>query len=401
MKLHLGCKRMLYFLLIMNTLLSLIFDSTKIYYFYILGPIIAIILTLLICKNKKNMIVVFIMYILLLFNVLNAWAANASLSDFGKINNHFFNYIDTILLFLYFSKDNHIREFWEYALVKKMLLKAIILITILVETFYLITGKGYQLRWNWGIGNFFKGTSNSEHTLSYLMIVILIYIAFLIVVDGKKKIAILSLIPLYAIFESGARATLVLVIFPLMIIIDLVFTRKQKQIFVKIIVFSGLCALILFFLKDKILQSDLFIKIVARNNSGNNSAGRLYIWSDLSNKYMHNSSILQYLIGQGDYMVYKYNTINPLVNVEVWAHNDFLQILVGKGLIGILLYVSSGIKCFYNVIKENKSLYSVFLMLMVVLAAMINGFYNYKDLSLQIPIIIGLSRYYSQDSKSI
>lgn len=186
-----------------------------------------------------------------------------------------------------------------------------------------------------------------------------------------------------------------------MIIVDLVFTKKQKQIFVKIIVFSGLCALGLFLLKDKIVQSDLFIKIVARHNSGNSSAGRLYIWRDLIDKYIHNSSIVQYLTGQGDYMVYRYNVINPLVNVEVWAHNDFLQILVGKGLIGVLLYISSGIKCFYNVVKQNKSLYSIFFILMIALAAMINGFYNYKDLSLQIPIIIGLSRYYNQDSKNI
>lgn len=97
MTLHLECKRVLYFLLIINTLLSLIFDSTKIYYFYILGPIIAIMLTWLICKNKKNILVVFVMYILLLFNVLNAWISNASLSNFGKINNHFL-----IILILFF-----------------------------------------------------------------------------------------------------------------------------------------------------------------------------------------------------------------------------------------------------------------------------------------------------------
>lgn len=401
MKLRLGCNQMLYFLLIINTLLSLAFDSTKIYYFYILGPIIAIMLTWLMRKNKRNMIVVFIMYILLIFNVVNAWASNASLSNFGKINNHFFNYIDVILLLLYFSKDNRIREFWEYTLEKKNLLKLVVLITILVELFYLITGKGYQLRWNWGRGNFFRGTSNSEHTLSYLMIVILIYIIFLLFIEGKKRIAILSVIPLYAIFESGARAALILAVFPLMMIVDLVFTRKQKQIFVKVVAFSGLCALTLLFLKDQILQSNLFIKIIARNDSGNSSAGRLYIWSDLISKYIHDSSISQYLMGQGDYMIYKYNAVNPLVNVEVWAHNDFLQILVGKGLIGVLLYVSSGIKCFYNVIKKNKSLYSIFPILMIVLAAMVNGFYNYKDLSLQIPFIVGLSRYYNQDLKSI
>jgi uncharacterized ion transporter superfamily protein YfcC len=202
------------------------------------------------------------------------------------------------------------------------------------------------------------------------------------------------MVPFYAIFESGARTTLILSMFLLLVVIDFIFTQKQKNVIIKLFVVLVFIGCLLYVLRDKIFSSDLYSKIVLRQASGNDTAGRTYIWTDLIQKYFSSYNPLQYLFGQGDHMTYFYNFANPKVNANVWAHNDFLQILIGKGLFGVVCYVYALFKCINNIIIRNKSKYKYVIIYMVILAAAINGFYSYRDIALSLPFIVILARYY-------
>lgn len=390
-----SCRKGIFFLVLINPILSLVLDDTSVYYFYVMGP--AIFLLLLIQNCKKNQMGKF--SILVTFftavSVLLAIGFTASRSDLGKINNHLFNYLDAVLMMIMLSEDDNIEYFKNLMINNMKFIKGMVFLINVVEGFLLITGRGYKYHYNWG-GTFFHGTNSMPHTLSYLMVVTIIFICLLIQYTGKKIYVIGSVIPLYAIFVSGARATLLVSFFVVLVMIDMIFTQKQKNILFKIFIVVLVLLAAAFVLRDKIMSSDLWSKIVTRQTSGNSSAGRIYIWSDLLNRYIHSINPLKYILGQGDYITYYYNLNNPLVKVNVWAHSDFLQILVGKGLAGLICYLYAMFKCGRNVMKKNNNIYKYAVIVMVVMAAAVNGFYSYKDMMLALPFIVILARYYGK-----
>lgn len=388
-----SCKRAIFFLSLINPILSLVFDNTSVYYFYIMGPVIFLLLLYHNCKTCVYTRVSLYVTIVTFISVLLAIAYGVSRSGIGKINNHLFNFLDAVLLMLMLSHDDNIDYFRGLFKSKIFLAKLIVIITNIVELFLLITRRGYEYHYSWG-GTFFHGTNSMPHTLAYLMQAIIVLDCLIIQYSGKKWFGLFCIIPFYTIFESGSRTSLVLSIFLLLVIIDLVFTQKQKSVVLKLLFVVIFAGVFLFVFRDKILTSDMINKILLRQSSGNDTAGRTYIWTNLMHEYLTSYNPLKYFFGQGDYMTYYYNLANPDVNVNVWAHNDFLQILIGKGMAGFLFYLYAMIKCFKNIIVKNRSVYKYAPICMVVLAALVNGFYSYRDLMLSLPFIVILSRYY-------
>lgn len=383
----------IFFLILLNPILSIVFDDTNVYYFYIMGPLLFLLLLFYNCKNRNIVRYSFFVTACTSFSVIFAILFGTSRSDLGKINNHLFSYLDCVLLLLLLSEDKNIRYFETLIIQKLTAIKFIVILINFIEGFLLITRRGYSYHFSWG-GTFFHGTNNMPHTLACLMIVTLFFVCILIRYTEKRRYILGAIIPFLAIFASGARSLLLVSVFPMLLIIDMVFTKKQKSIFFKIMVVLLILIVIAFIFRNEILTSDLWNKILIKQDSGNNSSGRLYMWSDLINRYIHSYNPIKYLFGQGDYMTYYYNSVNPLVHVNVWAHNDFLQILVGKGALGLFFYIYALVRCGSNIFKNNKNFYKYFILASIILAAIINGFYSYRDIMLVLPFIIVLARYY-------
>lgn len=73
--------------------------------------------------------------------------------------------------------------------------------------------------------------------------------------------------------------------------------------------------------------------------------------------------------------------------VEIHAHNDFVNVLVGFGVLGLLGYVFS----FLNIIKRTPKRLLLLMVLMVL--AWFNGLYMYVSFVPTIPIIMVFYRY--------
>lgn len=308
-------------------------------------------------------------------------------SPLGKLHNHLFNYIDAILLMLFMTNSKNIESI--DLLIKKhlKLIKNVVIIINIVELVMLITHKGYVDIYSWQ-GTFFQGTNSMPHTLSYLMLATMIFGIIYIIYTHKKWFSFMLLIPIYCIFVSGARISLILAAILVMLLLSFAITENQKSLIVKTFKIVPPLLVVLFLFRNKILGSDLMSKIAVRTTSGNTTAGRVYIWSDLLHHYLNDSNFVQYFFGQGDDKSYYFNLHNMKVNVEVWAHNDFIQIIIGKGLAGILMYIMALLSYFKTIIKHSGNIYTLAIVVFITVAAMMNGFYSYRDINMCIPFLL-------------
>ncbi len=388
MKLYVTYARLLSFIiLILNPVLSLLLDGTNIHFFYILGPIVMALVLLTKKSSRRELNIEIAVVVFVAVTVLIS-AANGS--PLGKLNNHLFNYLDAVLLFIHFSREETIVEFKDYFVERAKVVEFIIVIINLIEAYYLMTHQGYVYIYSWG-GNFFQGRSNMPHTLAYLMLLTILLSIGLMIVTRKKWLAVLTIVPTIAVFLSGARVALAANLILVCIVLSFVFTEKQKNIVLKVIKLIPLMAVAAFLLKDKIMSSNFYKKLTIRNTSGNVSAGRAYMVSNMLDHYVNDSKWYQYFIGQGDDKTYYYNSINRLVGTEVWAHNDLLQIIVGKGIIGIIFYLGSFLKFVRSLVRTSGNIYTLAFSVYMLMLMVLNGFYSYRDSMLSIPLIAMLN----------
>lgn len=392
-KIKISVRSLIMFFVFLNPVLALFFDKVATYR-YILEPVVTLLLVLESTKSKKrfykNIIIIF-------FTGLSVLYAVAIGADKAKLYLHLFCYLNAIFFF-YFIID---RANQKYVLglcrSKVGYLKALAVFISIIEVYMMVTGRGYTSRFKWG-GTFFQGTSSMPHTMSYLMLVV-IAIDIIIVMTGNKKIwALVSVVPFLAIFQSGARISIVLGALLLMIIIDQVLTSKQKSVFFKVMAVVIVVGIGLFIFRDRIFNSSLWAKITIRSGGSYElTAGRTIVWADMIDKYLHNSNVIEYLIGRGDDKTYYYNSINPLVRNPIWAHSDYLQILVGKGAAGLWFYSRATFVFFRTIVKQNKNVYKWMIILLILIAGVLNGFYSYRDTTMAIPLFAVIGLYYGEE----
>lgn len=104
--------------------------------------------------------------------------------------------------------------------------------------------------------------------------------------------------------------------------------RKKKGLILVLflVVFYALYVLI----SDLMVESDLFLDRIESTLSGN-SSGRDSIYSTLLNHLLHQDSIWAFIFGEGANSTLKY--------AENFAHNDWLEIAICEGAIGVVVYL--------------------------------------------------------------
>lgn len=385
---------LLFIIVMISPILSLLLDKTSFYNY--LAPIITVILFLISILEKK-----FYSLLLVLIGILCVLNALFITEDSGKVYIHFFSFMNTVLLFNLFSDFKIIDRFRTFFNKHKKTLVVEVLIIWLVEALLIVLHKGFLYRYSWG-GSFFLGTSQMPHTMAYLMMMtIIIYMCLLISAGRKFPYYFLFAVPFLAIYLSGARVVLAATLGLSLVIVDYIFTSNHKSIMFKITVYSLFVLLFILIFHKEIVNSNLWQKIILRQNSGNNSAGRSYMIQYMLPNFISDTNPLHILLGQGDDRTYLYNLQNIYVNSSVWAHDDILQILIGKGILGLVIYILS----FFHYIRfmfMNKNMYVEFILLAIILGLMfINGFYTYRDTSLGIPYISLLLVLYGDMKKEV
>lgn len=221
----------------------------------------------------------------------------------------------------------------------------------------------------------YKGFTYSGHTFaSCISLTLSIYIFYL--VDEKKYfIKILWVIlPLYCIFLSGARTFLISVF----LILCILYERKIKYVKnSKLIIAIFFIVMIIMFMSSSLY--DKFFetannKYISENKLEAITSGRL-IWWRYDLQAFQELNWFQKIFGAGHELVYDVN--KEMYGLYIWAHNDFIQVLVSLGLFGFLGYCMLIINIYIKLRKENKK-YAIILLAYIMCAAIVNGFYKYQ-----------------------
>lgn len=388
-KLREASTSLLYFMITISPFLSFMFEQTNIHYFTL--PIMCILCIMAANSKKKNMVIATI--VLALMTAIHVMCG----AELGKINNHLFSYLLFVLLCFFFSDKEKTAGFIEYLKRKKTMIIIGITIVAAVELMLLVSGAGFVYKYNWG-GTFFLGTNTMPHTLAYLMLALLIIELAMCLITGDKKTLIPAPLFLFLIYESGARIALPLAGIVSVAIIDVLFSKRNSLAFVRMLKVLVIMAIVFLLFKEKIMESDLVSKIQKREESGNSSAGRLYLWQDLLGRFY--GAPEKWLIGFGDDKVYLYSKMNPMVRTSIWAHSDYIQIMIGKGITGLSLYLMAIKDYFKTLIKDNGRLYTCMFMAYFVISSSLNGFYNYRDACVLIPFFVIINKYLSRKQKN-
>jgi len=377
----LSVDRCLYFFLFINPLLSLALDGTTVRYFYFTLPIIYVLATTKVLMSKEYRKAAIIM------NLISFAAIIAGLlkgGDYGKINNHLFNFLSAMMLMLYISVPKDKSRFLTYVKRHINTLIVICMIIDLVELYMLISRKGYSLKWSWG-GYYYRGSNSMPHTMAYLMLCTLFMSVCIIIIKQQVVYMVLAIIPIYCIAVSGVRVVLVPVGAFFVVFLDIIFSKKSKSTFLKFIkavIILGVLALVFY---DQIFSSTMMTKILNRMASSSVTSGRIDIWIYLLEIFANNFKY--WILGMGDQNIYYYNSIHPVFHNEIWAHSDLIQVLVGKGILCLICYIYAFKEFIRSGLERKRNYYSLLIYGSVLFLVAFNGFYNYRDMMLAIPFI--------------
>ena len=90
------------------------------------------------------------------------------------------------------------------------------------------------------------------------------------------------------------------------------------------------------------------------------------------------------LFGQGYNFVYYVN--KKAIDAYIYAHNDYLNILIANGVVGLLIYIVALMDFIVQTVKRQKVKFAAVLLSVFIFAfnAFFNGEYNYPAATLSI-----------------
>ena len=219
-------------------------------------------------------------------------------------------------------------------------------------------------------GYFESFTGNSSRTCP-VAVFILTLILVAVKIYGKKKYICYSIFPMYCFLMGDSRTYLGVGIMLFLIVIYYFFDNKRNFYF-------SLIPMVLL-LTLLILSSSIMDRFTdALNYTGNYSlskyydfwgvltSGRSIFWVDML-KAFWNTNWMHKLFGNGFHFVY---TVR-----EFWAHNDFIQIVLTFGFLGLFTYLWT-IRGMFKKILFNRKKCPKFIMILMFLIWLVNCFFN-------------------------
>lgn len=222
---------------------------------------------------------------------------------------------------------------------------------------------------------YFGSFSQNSFRLAPAALLIILFLIICVQSDNEKnryKYIILSLVPLWSVFMGQSRTYL-----GITLLLYCIFLRKafaQKTTFV-VLITLGLC---IFPFALQVTGIGRKVAITTGTNQymdfwGTLTSGRSVFWSYDILKYRHFSA-LDKLFGTNFNKIFE---INGEIGPTIWAHNDFINILVTNGIAGLLIYLIVYIWHLRQYVmfsrKKSNPRYIIFIMLGIWL---INAFFN-------------------------
>ena len=192
----------------------------------------------------------------------------------------------------------------------------------------------YKIGWG-GTHYFTSFTTDSFEIAPVAMFMMALNILLYKIDKNKKKAILLSIIPLTCVFAAGTRTYLIVVLIEFAILLRVMIKGNSAYAFVLLLmitVFFGIASVTNIGQKFESATFDTNDIRVFLNVFTN---GRSEFWMVDWNAFLQGDRFSK-LFGHGFSYVYDLN--QATIGMRLYAHNDFINILLNFGLIGMLVY---------------------------------------------------------------
>lgn len=206
-------------------------------------------------------------------------------------------------------------------------------------------------------------------------------------ISFSKPVLLSLAVPFYVAFSSGSRTYFALIALVLFVTLEHCVSRKKTRVIIALfLIIVGLVA----YAQSGVSEKFDYVTGQGVEYSGSfiNSitSGRWDMWAYEVSAF-GSSSFLHQLFGNGFDYIYQVN--QEAVGVELWAHNDFLNILLTHGLVGLVVYISvclTAVLALSKRLKLTKPMMATLLFIWL-FNAFFNMFYTYMCAFLSVPFI--------------
>lgn len=296
------------------------------------------------------------------------------------ISSYFYGYLLTFIMMLICVEDELREGFIEYFLSRKKIFKVYVSVFCLAVVCSVIFLDGLKIEFG-SIIPLLYGPFNIPHMLAYLLMVVYCGASLFDLENKKKTVIAVKLICVICIIWTAVRSAVLAT--AVLIVCDFLSIRKLSK---KAVILS-VAFLILVFLAtntDILENNPLIVKtLYATEEGGSITNGRELYRQIALDHYATNTNLLEKIFGVGISGVVQ--AIYNAIGVKIQAHNDYVNLLVGYGFVGLIVFVI----CQLGLSKTCKSKMNIILLqLFIFILAYYNGFALYIMLTASLPIVI-------------
>ena len=228
----------------------------------------------------------------------------------------------------------------------------------------------------WGL-EAYMGLYSSPHQAAYRFSMLIVFIVYMFLLNYNKLITIIMLfITTFLLFKTGARTPTLIGIF---VIIFLLFTKRKELLSIsktyicRYKTAAKIVLPIIGIIMIALLLKSAFVQKIINLSSESFDSGRS-ILRNHELKYFIKSNLFNMLFGNPLDTVYNVN--HMAIGARIWCHNDFMQILMQFGILGLAAYLYSCGRFVLIQIKEIKSKETKTIFYLIVLLFAFVSFYN-------------------------
>ena len=283
-------------------------------------------------------------------------------------------WLTTMLLFsMVVKKENRdrlIEEIWR----QKTFIIVILTICSILLVVGLFDGRCYARSWG---GRYYTGYTVSEHTLCSGCCMVMAFILFFMKRRKHKTYDFAFFLPTAAaIMASGARIFMIPLVFVFAIYyIYYIKSFSWKILLAPVVVLTA----VYFFLRSGMASKFLFVQgntYISNTVAGQLTSGRVDFWRIDIKAYI-DLPIIKKIFGAGFDYVYSVNRASYGMNI--WAHNDIIDLLLSGGLIGVCLYMFE-VGHFIKTLNRqfHRTLVRIIFSSYIMMPLILNGFFGYQ-----------------------
>lgn len=325
-------------------------------------------------------------FIVVFVSLLTVW--NYSITPEKVINSNEIIYYIYLCIFTAFLVSNR-------AVISNYLVRDIGYIKMICKIWCIIVLVSMVLPSSYSKG-VFVSFAVTTFRLSPSAIFIMSFSSVLIAEEGSQKNLIYTFVPFLSILLGSSRTYLIVGV--LMFLLNLSMVVKKKGVFILTALFLSIAGLII------IINSSMGAKFISsisehayQDPLGVFTSGRSNFWVKDLNAFME-QPLSKRFFGCGFNFIRIVNGAIPGTDERgIWAHNDFIQILITYGVMGLLLYIVNMRIMFKNLLNSKMPfLINIAIFMIWFFNAMFNMYFTYTCSMISLPIAIMAYENYRQ-----